>query len=418
MLIKERNRMNKLNARERVLLTITTEALFGNNNDLNKDFFAEMDFETQLSEANMQAMFPLVFSVLKKYGVVSENYNNVFFQKVASNIRVAHEHKELHQLLSSNDIPYVVMKGSTSAMYYPEPFLRAMGDVDFLIDKSDLNKAGQVLEQAGFVRVEDDEHECHIAYHRNKNGMRSIWEMHWEPNGIPQGEVGELTREYLANMIETAVPCTIQGSECLVPSPFHHGLIMLLHTASHLINTGVGLRHLCDWAVFADKFTNEEFCELFEEKLKAIGMWKFAQILTQLSIKYLGMPAKEWCGTSDEDYLEMLMCDIFKGGNFGVKDSNRINQAKLITSSHKASVDETNLLIQLIKTMNEKAKIAMPIIDKIPILLPIGWIYAGGRHLLRIQNGTRPKIDVSDMVKGATERREIYKEFRLFEREE
>lgn len=76
------------------------------------------------------------------------------------------------------------------------------------------------------------------------------------------------------------------------------------------------------------------------------------------------------------------------------------------------------MFIQLIRAMNEKAKIAMPIIDKIPILLPVGWIYAGGRHLLRIQNGTRPKIDVNDMVKGATERREIYKEFRLFEREE
>ena len=68
--------------------------------------------------------------------------------------------------------------------------------------------------------------------------------------------------------------------------------------------------------------------------------------------------------------------------------------------------------------MNEKAKIAMPIIKRVPVLLPIGWIYAGARHLLRIQKGTRPKIDVGDMVKGATERREIYKEFQLFEREE
>ena len=178
------------------------------------------------------------------------------------------------------------------------------------------------------------------------------------------------------------------------------------------------MRHLCDWAVFADKFSDEEFCEMFEEKLKAIGMWRFAQILTQLSIRYLGMPSKGWCGHSDEEYLESLMCDIFKGGNFGIKDSNRINQAKLITNSHKASVDETNLLIQLFRTMNEKARIAMPIVKKVPVLLPIGWIYAGGRHLVRIQNGTRPKIDVNDMVKGATERREIYKEFRLFERED
>ena len=242
--------------------------------------------------------------------------------------------------------------------------------------------------------------------------------MHWKPNGIPKDEYGELTKQYLTNIVETAIPCTIQGSECLVPSPFHHGLIMLLHTASHLINTGIGLRHLCDWAVFVDEFSDEEFKEMFEEKLKTIGMWRFAQILTQLSIVYLGMPSKEWCGSSEQKYLETLMCDIFKSGNFGIKDSNRINQAKLITNAHKASVDETSLLKQFIRTMNEKAKIAMPIIKRVSILLPLGWIYVGVRHLIRIQKGIRPKIDVNDMVKGATERREIYKEFRLFEHED
>lgn len=410
--------MKRLDSREQSLLKITAEALFCDNAELNKDELVGMDSEMLYKEANMQAMFPLVHSVLKKHGIANGGYESAYFQKVASNIRVIHEHQELHQLLSANNVSYVVMKGSTSAMYYPEPFLRAMGDVDFLVDKSDLEKVGRVLEQAGFVRSEDNEHECHIAYHRNANGIRSIWEMHWAPGGIPDGDAGELTRQYLADIIDTAVPCTIKGSECLVPSPFPHGLIMLLHTAIHLINTGVGLRHLCDWAVFANKFSDEEFYELFEEKLKSIGMWRFAQILTQLSIRYLGMPSKEWCGNSEEEYLELLMCDIFKGGNFGIKDSNRINQAKLITNSHKASVDETNLLIQLLRTMNEKARIAMPIVKRIPVLLPIGWIYAGGRHLIRIQKGTRPKIDVNDMVKGATERREIYKEFRLFEREE
>ena len=409
--------MNNLDVIPKLLLKITSMALF-DSGELNIEIHANTEKKFLFKEAKMQAVYPLVHPVLKNYGYADVSGESAYFQKVASNMRVIHEHQELHHLLSTNHIPYVVMKGSTSAMYYPEPFLRAMGDVDFLVRESDLAQAGQILEQAGFVPTEDNEHECHIAYHRNKNGVCSIWEMHWAPGGIPDGVAGELTRQYLADIMETAVPCTIKGSKCMVPSPFHHGLIMLLHTASHLINTGVGLRHLCDWAVFVDKFSDEEFCEMFEEKLKSIGMWRFAQILTQLSSRYLGMPSKGWCGHSDEEYLESLMCDIFKGGNFGIKDSNRINQAKLITNSHKASVDETNLLIQLFRTMNEKARIAMPIVKKVPVLLPIGWIYAGGRHLIRIQNGTRPKIDVNDMVKGATERREIYKEFRLFERED
>lgn len=407
--------MNQLTNKEKALLHLTAQALFPKENELNIDTLKKKDLTTELKEANVQAVFSLVYSVLKKQGINPPNFEKMFLQTMANNIRVGHDHSELHEMLSSNDIPYVAMKGSASAMYYPEPFLRTMGDVDFLVNKSDLERAGVLLERAGFVPVEKNDHECHIAYHRRRSGIRSIWEMHWSPSGIPKGEVGELTREYLADIIETAVPCTTQGSECLIPTSFHHGLIMLLHTAIHLINTGIGLRHLCDWAVFANEFSDEEFKEIFEEKLKAIGMWRFAQILTRLSITYLGMPEKHWCDVKMEpEYLETLMSDIFKGGNFGVKDSNRINQAKLITSSHKASVDETSLLVQLVRTMNEKAKIALPITKSVPVLLPVGWIYAGGRHLLRIRSGRRPKIDVSDMVRGATERRELYKEFRLF----
>ena len=218
------------------------------------------------------------------------------------------------------------------------------------------------------------------------------------------------------DIITRAERGTASEGEYMVPTAFHHGLVMLLHVAGHLINTGIGLRHLCDWAVFVAKFSDEEFCEMFEDKLKAVGLWRFAQLLTQLSVKYLHCPAKEWCGAGDDDYLEMMMVDIMNGGNFGVKDKNRINQAKLMTNTGKG-VDDTSLLKQLFLTMNEKARRGMPITAKVPFLLPVGWMYVGGRHLVRIMQRRRPTIDVKEMIAGAAERKEIYKEFRLFEAE-
>lgn len=53
----------------------------------------------------------------------------------------------------------------------------------------------------------------------------------------------------------------------------------------------------------------------------------------------------------------------------------------------------------------------------VPFLLPVGWLYVGGRHLVRIMQRRRPTIDVKDMIAGAVERKEMYKEFRLFEAE-
>lgn len=338
-------------------------------------------------------------------------------QMLDNNLRNDGEHSELHRLMTEAGIPYVILKGCASAAYYPIPMFRCMGDVDALFYSSDLDKAGEVLETVGFSQTEDEGHGRHRSYHRCKDGIDSTWELHWQPTAIPKGNVGSQVKDYLSDMISSAHLYETAESSYMVPSDFHHGLVMLLHLAGHILNTGIGLRHLCDWAVFVAKFSDEEFCQMFEEKLKAVGLWQFAKLLTQLSIKYLHCPEKEWCGSGDDDYLEMMMVDIMNSGNFGMKDINRINQAKLMTDADKGKVDDTSLLKQLFRTMNQKARRGMPITKKVPILLPIGWIYVGGRHLLRIQQGKRPSIDVKDMVSGANQRKEIYKEFRLFEAE-
>ena len=399
--------MKNLKPYQMQLLDLVSFALFGGGK-CDTPLTSEV-----LREANQQAV--LTFLKVEKEDL-SELYL-LYTQTLVNNVRIDYEHVEAHQLMNQAEIPYVILKGTASAFYYAEPMLRTMGDVDLLISESDLFKIDVILREKGFCPVEENDNDCHLAYHRKNYGVHSTWEVHWKPNGIPNSKEGAKIQEYLADIITGAKKHTISDGEYMLPTAFHHGLVMLLHVAEHLINTGIGLRHLCDWAVFVAKFSDEEFCEMFEDKMKAVGLWRFAQLLTQLSVKYLHCPAKEWCGVGDDDYLEMMMVDIMNGGNFGVKDKNRINQAKLMTNTGKGKVDDTSLLKQLFLTMNEKARRGMPITAKVPLLLPIGWIYVGGRHLVRIAQGRRPSIDVADMIAGAAERKEIYKEFRLFEAE-
>lgn len=389
------------------LLELISFSLFGGE---EKDIVMTREI---LKEAKQQEVLTLVNVDEEEYPNIATLYEEV----LVNNIRVDHEHAEIHELMEHAGIPYVGMKGYASASYYPEPMLRTMGDVDILVSPADVSKVSDILQRNGFCLEEDSDSDCHLAFIRNQYDVFSTWEVHWKPNGIPIGKIGERIEEYLSDIISDAQKQQIDGGTYMVPTAFHHGLIMLLHVAEHLINTGVGLRHLCDWAVFVAKFSDDEFCSMFEDKLKAVGLWRFAQLLTQLSIKYLRCPAKSWCGVGDDVYLESMMVDIVDGGNFGVKDQNRINQAKLMTNAGKGRVDDTSLLKQLFLTMNEKARRGMPVTEKVPILLPVGWIYVGGRHLVRIARGKRPSIQVKDMIAGATERKEIYKEFRLFEEE-
>ncbi len=391
-----------------VLLKFIASHLFGA--ELPETCRAE--WEALLHEALAQAVFPMFFSAAQPY--LPADYlskaRSVSFRYLASGVRNANQHGNLHRLLTGNGIPYVIMKGMASASYYPDPLLRVMGDVDFYVPKERIPEAKELFLREGYQFNEKSDQHAHLAFHK----ADEILEMHPDAGGLPSGEKGDLCRSYFADLLEKAQPYTVQGDSFLVPSPFHHGLIMLLHTAKHMINTGVGLRHLCDWAVFVGKIGDAEFRELFEEKLKAVGLWRFARTLTQLSVRYLGCPEREWAAEeTDGEFLKAVMEDIFAAGNFGVKDAERINEAKLMTTEETRTVDGSKHV--LLRALTEKAYRRMPVCKKVKILLPVGWLVVGVRHLYLILRGKRPSLHVGKMVSGAKKRKSIYSRFELFQ---
>ena len=66
-------------------------------------------------------------------------------------VRVMHAQDQLLRLLEEHHIPCVILKGAAAAMYYPHPTLRSMGDVDFLVKRSDVERAAALLEGDGYA---------------------------------------------------------------------------------------------------------------------------------------------------------------------------------------------------------------------------------------------------------------------------
>ena len=305
-----------MNDVQSLLLQVISAALFDKKvPDVAADLLMPL-----VDESKVQAVYPLAFSVLESQlqeKLTAKQFNECseeFFRYAIAGTQNFAEHGELHELMTANDMPYVAMKGLASAMYYPDPSLRSMGDVDFLVAKENVSQAGKLLENIGFaVDHGEEDGSKHIAYHRPP---MSIWELHRTVNGIPNNEIGETIRTEIDRMIDNSELTEVDGFVCRLPSKFNHGLIMLLHTASHLTSEGVGLRHLCDWVVFASALSDAEFREVFEKKLKRFGLWRFAQALTLLGIRYLGAPNRVWTLEAVESHkldastLEGLMNDI------------------------------------------------------------------------------------------------------------
>lgn len=314
---------------QKTVLNLLSSAMFQKHFRSDND----TDWKAVFDECKAQSVISLAFSALPKDEVPQSVYTHwraLVNKNLAVNSKISYAHTVLNELLNQARIPYVILKGCASAEYYNDPLLRTMGDVDFYVPPEYFEKADKLLLQNGFKSNEID-HEYEKAYTKDD----VIFELHNTVNGVPGGKVGLKIQHYFDDVFEKAELKRFDLAEYYSPSPFHHGLVMLLHVARHMVTGGIGLRHFCDWAVFVNK-VGDGFAPMFEEKLKQVGLWRFAQIMTQFCTAYLGLKTQTWAGNIDKKLLNDLKNDIFAGGNFGHKDLSRADEAKFITSRKKA----------------------------------------------------------------------------------
>lgn len=399
----------QLREHEKALLNILANNLFNAGRAVN---LTEDNLNAVWCEAYAQAVTLMTFN--KPENKILESDKCAYIRKklsktLALNAKIDFEHVRICNIMKNAGIPCTILKGFASALYYPDALMRSMGDVDFLVDPDNLEKANEILKQNGYA-PSGKSHDVHDVY----LGKVCRCEMHFQPSGIPQGKAGVKVRKYLADITQKAGTVQTELGEITVPCTFHHGLIILLHMCHHLTGDGLGIRHLCDWAVFINSLGEKEFLETFEAAFRDIGLWEFAKTMTFICSEYLGMPPMKWAADADKKLADYILIDIIIGGNFGQKSADRSHESLLISSKNEKNV---SMLRQFFISANSIVYKNWKAARKFKILLPFGWIFFGGRYIIRSLFGKRPKIRPNKVAKEASERMDIYAELKLFEKE-
>ncbi|MCB7187645.1 nucleotidyltransferase family protein, partial [Anaerostipes caccae] len=63
--------------------------------------------------------------------------------------------------------------------------------------------------------------------------------------------------------------------------------MLLLHKLEHITSSGLGLRQLCDWAVFVHRDMTPERWEDLLPKLSRFGLLHFARVITRICVEDL-----------------------------------------------------------------------------------------------------------------------------------
>ena len=267
-------------------------------------------------------------------------------------------------------IPYIILKGTTAAQYYPHPEYRMMGDIDIMTKREDFDKAYQNLLDSGYHITKDTERETVFV----KNGI--VIELH--------RYFASLNDPRQCKYLDDLIIDNINPSHIL--PDLINGLVILEHIGQHLEH-GLGLRQIIDWMMFVDKCLPDEKWMDFRPLAQEIGLEQLAKTTTRLCEIYLGLPERQWCADVDNNLCEKLMNYILSSGNFGNKWTSSEAVSQTVFTYTRGPV-------ATIKWLQERGLVNWQAAQKYKILRPFAWVYQGIRYIILgvSQEGSFSKI--------------------------
>lgn len=404
-----------LSKEQQVLLNLTAMSISDAPDSLvlNEEQLKDVDWKAVAIESRAQAILLATCdsaTVYKDYipKNVYDAWKNIAFAIYSSNFKVVQSQQEMTELIDGK-FPYVILKGTASASYYKNHEFRALGDVDFLIDPKHQEQLERLFIDAGYVKSLG-EHPNHVVFKKPESHL----EMHFEVAGVPYGEKGEKVKEYLRDAVYNTEKKQHENSIFPAPLDKYHGLILLLHMQHHMLGEGFGLRHLCDWAVFVKKTSDQYFWENeLIPLLKDIGLYVYTAVVTKVCAKYLHIACPDWAKQADDAVCDLIMDDIFQGGNFGRKEKGRATSGMLISERGKNGTKH-GAVYNLSHTLH-KAVLRTKCVKKCILLYPFVYFYKSVRFLFLCMIGKR--TSVIKMMPEANRRREVYNKLKIFETE-
>ena len=232
---------------------------------------------------------------------------------------------ELVKRLREDGFECCVLKGQGNAVMYPDPFMRASGDIDVWLTQkareSQRWKDGrtEIVEYAR-KRMPKTEVRCyHVEYEWGGVPV----ELHYMPgvmnNPFYDRRLQRWYRERMAEQCRHEVELPDGVGKIPVPTWEFNVVYQLAHLMHHFFDEGIGLRQMMDYYYLLQKARNglEFRDESLERTLRHLGLDKFAGAVMWVLHEVFRLEEEHYIVPPDEWRGELLLEEIIKGGNFG-----------------------------------------------------------------------------------------------------
>ena len=213
----------------------------------------------------------------------------------------------------------VLMKGQALSQNYPHPLHRTCGDIDvYFKHRSDCDKAVEWARGIAGKGVEGNDspwERKHFAFFVNGTEI----ELHYQMCRFENKQLQRRLQEIIDDEFQRSSACCVKigTAEIETVPPTLAVLHQLMHITRHLLEAGVGLRQICDLALYMDRHGEEIDVGRLKGYLHELQLERVTETLGSLLVNYMGLDSSKWAFGQDSHHLNFLVREIFDGGNFG-----------------------------------------------------------------------------------------------------
>lgn len=377
-----------MNTTENALLELIKKSQFG------IDFIPQhdCDYSAVLHEAKQQSVLGLVCQFIPPSAFPEgKEWQHIVERQRFSLIRYLHEQNSIKHAFDEVGIPFVVLKGCASAIYYADPSKRSMGDIDLLVSKEDYEKAKKILLSGGYyIHHEEDTRNIALKNHS------VIVELHRQFSAVDKD-----IEKYVNDGMKRSELHSIEGFTFPMLPRLSNGLVLLEHMRQHL-KGGLGLRQIIDWMMYVHSELDDDFWnESFRDVAVSEGLDKLAAVVTKMCQKHMGLSKTiTWPSFAEEELCDELLANIFQSGNFGSKQGQGRN-VEAVTAAIKRE--------GLFRRLQKSGEHNWRAYKKHHWLKPICWIYQACRYMKQGRETGRSIKQIMDDTNRGKQRAELIK---------
>ncbi len=263
--------------------------------------------------------------------------------------------KKIVDALDSASIRHVEVQGTVMKTLYPYPEWRMMSDIDFIIDKENLEKAELIIKDLGYKTKNSNGVEFSA---RGANNI--VVEIHSD-----YFVTGTIYCDALTDAFSSSVQIDNTYSYRADDTAFY--LYSILHCIKHYMHSGAGIRRMTDMYILREKLSAKIDEEYVSEVLSKNG---FGGVVDEI----FSVVDKWFCGVTPNGASSKAEEDIYKSNNHGTA-LMQIKKEYIKANSKEKRFFKLRKYVYLFFPSKERVYTSFPECEKRRLPLVACWVY-------------------------------------------